>query len=80
VDLLRDRGALVRLAGGVVFCREAMEEVKRGVAEHIRSRGPLSPSDLKTMFGMSRKYSIPLLEWMDETRFTVRRGDDRVLA
>jgi selenocysteine-specific elongation factor len=80
LDLLRDGGVLLRLSGGVLLHAEAADEAKEKVAEWIRANGPLNPADLKELFGMSRKYSIPLLEWLDETRFTIRTGQGRLLA
>jgi selenocysteine-specific elongation factor len=80
VDLLIEEGRLVRIGSGVVLHAEALLEARRVVAEHIRKTGVLAPADLKQLLGMSRKYSIPLLEWFDAARFTVRKGDNRILA
>jgi selenocysteine-specific elongation factor len=35
--------------------------------------------DLKDLMGISRKYSVPLMEHLDDRRITLRRGDGRVL-
>lgn len=40
----------------------------------------LTPGDFKELFGLSRKYLIPLLEYFDRSGFTVRRGDVRALT
>jgi selenocysteine-specific elongation factor len=80
LDLLRDRGDAVLLPGGVLFHRDALAEARRAIGEFIGAHGKLVPSDLKGLFGMSRKYSIPLLEYLDQQRFTIRRGDERLLA
>jgi selenocysteine-specific elongation factor len=39
----------------------------------------LSPVAFKDLTGLSRKYAIPLLEWLDKERITVRVGDVRKL-
>ena len=80
VDLLVEDGAIVRLGGGVLLHREAADRAKEEIASWIGDNGPLGPADVKSILGMSRKYSIPLLEWLDETRFTIREGDRRILA
>ena len=80
LDLLVDDGRVVRIGDGVILLAEALEEAKREVRAFLGEHGALAPSDLKEMLGMSRKYSIPLLEWMDACRFTVRRGDRRELG
>ena len=39
----------------------------------------ITPQEIKDLLGISRKYAIPLLEWLDAQRLTVRVGDKRVL-
>ena len=73
-------GAIVRIGAGVILSAENTAEAKEKIADWIGKNGPLAPADLKTLLGMSRKYSIPLLEWLDATRFTVRKGDRRELG
>jgi selenocysteine-specific elongation factor len=80
LGLLLDAGKVVRLAAGVVMHADAVEEAKRVIAEFIRENGEIGPADLKNLVGMSRKYSIPLFEWLDARRFTMRKGDRRVLV
>jgi selenocysteine-specific elongation factor len=80
VDLLIEQGKLVRIGSDVVLHSDALEEARSAVTAHIQKTGALAPSDLKQLLGMSRKYSIPLLEWLDAARFTVRKGDSRILA
>jgi selenocysteine-specific elongation factor len=80
VDLLIDEGRVVRLAAGVVMHADAVDRAKETIAGFIREEGPMGPADLKALLGMSRKYSIPLFEWLDSVRFTMRQGDRRVLV
>ncbi len=39
----------------------------------------MTAGDAKNLLGSTRKYSIPLLEYLDQIGFTVRQGDKRVL-
>ena len=76
-DLLSREGRLVRL-GDLLFHSEALDELKR----RVRDRKALSPELDVAAFremtgGLSRKYSIPLLEWLDRQRVTRRVGDKR---
>jgi selenocysteine-specific elongation factor len=50
------------------------------VRAFVASRDTMTPSDFKELTGLSRKHAIPLLEWLDRSRITVRVGDDRKLA
>ena len=45
----------------------------------LRERQAITPQEIKDLLGISRKYAIPLLEWLDTQRLTVRVGDKRVL-
>ncbi|MHC4472629.1 MAG: selenocysteine-specific translation elongation factor [Planctomycetota bacterium] len=80
VDLLVEDGSVVKLGGGVLLHHESMARAKEEIAGWIGANGPIAPADVKALLGMSRKYSIPLFEWLDETRFTIRQGDRRILA
>ncbi len=56
-----------------------MNETKRKLAEFIGRTGAITPSQFSEVTGSSRKYNIPLLEYFDRERFTIRVGDQRVL-
>jgi len=79
-EILIEEGKVVRIAKGVVLSGGALEEAKQAISTFIAENGPMGPADLKSIFGMSRKYSIPLFEWLDSARFTMRQGDRRILA
>ena len=80
LDILFDDGRAVRLAVGIVLSGDALAEARETIATFIRENGPMGPGDLKSTLGMSRKYSIPLFEWLDSARFTMRQGDRRILV
>jgi selenocysteine-specific elongation factor len=77
--LLRS-GVLVRIQKGYAAHRDSLEDLSkklRGLAE----RKPLfSVADFKTLTDLSRKHAIPLLEYLDRSGVTERRGDSRRLA
>jgi selenocysteine-specific elongation factor len=77
--LLRS-GVLVRIQKGYAAHRDSLEDLGkklRGLAE----RKPLfDVADFKTLTGLSRKHAIPLLEYLDRSGVTERRGDSRRLA
>jgi len=76
--LLRDR-MLVKLSDDLVFHRDALEALRRQVVAN-KSRTPkLSVPQFKDLFDVSRKYAIPLLEYLDRERVTRRVGDDRII-
>ena len=72
-------GKIVRVKGDMYFGRACIEELKKTVREHLVLKKEMSPADVKAVLGLSRKYMIPLLEYLDEIKLTIRVGDKRVL-
>ncbi len=71
-------GALVRTKEGYFFARETLEDLVRQVVALLDEKGEIGVADIKDLTGTTRKYTIPLLEYLDTTRVTVRKGDVRV--
>ena len=76
--LVADR-RLIRVKEGLFFHAEALDGIQRAVVGHLRQHGEIGPSGIKDLLGVSRKYAIPLLEYFDAQRITVRQGEHRVL-
>jgi selenocysteine-specific elongation factor len=79
VALLLREGTLVKLSDDLVFHRDALGGLKQSMAEQKRSSDKIDVAKFKDMTGISRKYAIPLLEWLDRERVTRRVGDARVI-
>jgi selenocysteine-specific elongation factor len=81
--LLRD-GVIVRTYDRVqkrelLFHRDAVAEARRRLAPLLGEPG-LLVKDAGMALGISRKYSVPLLEYLDTIQFTQRVGDRRILG
>lgn len=76
--LLRDR-VLVKLSDELVFHREALEKMRRQVVGLKPGVTKIDVGRFKDLSGVSRKYAIPLLEYLDRERVTRRVGDERVI-
>ena len=75
IGYLAKKGTLVRLPGGWMIARSAVDEV----AARLRASGKasLDVGEFKEMFGLTRRLAIPLLEHLDATKVTRRVGDRR---
>jgi selenocysteine-specific elongation factor len=74
--LLRDK-VLVKVSQELVFHRAALEELRRQIAS-LKPKSPkIDVAQFKELIGVSRKYAIPLLEYLDRERVTRRVGDAR---
>jgi selenocysteine-specific elongation factor len=78
IGYLVKKGALVRLPGGWIVAREAVDDV----VSKLRSSGKpgLDVGEFKDMFGLTRKLAIPLLEHLDAAKVTRRVGDRREIV
>ena len=63
----------------LVFHRNAVAEARARLAPHLDAPG-VTIGEAGAVLGMTRKFSVPLLEYFDTTRFTRRLGDRRVLG
>jgi len=74
--LLRDR-VLVKISDELVFHRSALEQLRRDLAGYKTTSAKIDVAKFKELTGVSRKYAIPLLEYLDRERVTRRVGDVR---
>lgn len=76
--LLRDR-VLVKLADDLVFHQTALQSLRQILTEYKTKSQKIDVAKFKDLTGISRKYAIPLLEYLDRERVTRRVGDERVI-
>jgi selenocysteine-specific elongation factor len=79
VTLLLREKTLVKLSDDLVFHKSALETLRAQVATMKASSPKIDVARFKDATGVSRKYAIPLLEWLDRERVTRRVGDERVI-
>ena len=77
--LLVADGRLVRVKESLYFHAEALHGIQDKLVAHLREKKEIGPADMKDLLGVSRKYAIPLMEYFDAQRVTVRQGERRVL-
>jgi selenocysteine-specific elongation factor len=77
--LLREK-SLVRVSPELIFHHDALAHLKEQLAAYKKARGErISVPIFKDLTGITRKYAIPLLEYLDRERVTRRAGDERVI-
>jgi selenocysteine-specific elongation factor len=72
-------GELVRVTSEFFFSRPAIDELRRRLLAHLREYGSIDPSAYKDLVGQTRKFTVPLMEYFDTEKLTIRRGNVRVL-
>ena len=74
--MLRDK-VLVKVSEDLVFHQSALADLKQKVSALKVSTPKIDVARFKDLTGVSRKYAIPLLEYLDRERVTRRIGDSR---
>jgi selenocysteine-specific elongation factor len=77
LHLLVREQVLVKITDELIFHRAALEELRTLLAAQKRRSPRISVPAFKELTGVSRKYAIPMLEYLDRTRVTRRVGDER---
>ncbi|HKN72866.1 MAG TPA: selenocysteine-specific translation elongation factor [Terriglobales bacterium] len=76
--LLRDK-VLIKISDELVFHQSALLDLRHKIAALKTTAPKIDVARFKDMTGVSRKYAIPLLEYLDRERVTRRVGDERVI-
>ncbi|MBI2956445.1 MAG: selenocysteine-specific translation elongation factor [Acidobacteria bacterium] len=80
VQILLREGVLVKVTEELLFHRQPLERLGELLRGYKRQKGErLSVPAFKELTGVTRKYAIPLLEYLDRKRLTRRVGDERVI-
>jgi len=79
LDLLVREAALVKLSEDIFYESGALRDIVQKTVSHMQETGELTIKGFKELTGLSRKFMIPLFEYLDRTKVTLRMGDKRVL-
>jgi selenocysteine-specific elongation factor len=72
-------GVLVKIRSGMYFHRTPFESLKGELIGYLKSYKEITTSKFKELTGASRKFTIPLIEYFDQIRVTLRVGEKRIL-
>jgi len=77
--LLREKD-LIRVSPELIFHRQALGQLKEQLSSYKKAKGDrISVPAFKELTGITRKYAIPLLEYLDREHVTRRVGEERVI-
>ena len=81
-QLLIDAGTVVRVGNDLFFHKDALDTLLVQLHAYAEANEPdrlIDVAAFKDIAGVSRKYAIPLLEYLDRERVTRRAGDKRLI-
>jgi selenocysteine-specific elongation factor len=79
LGIMERQRTVVRVSRELYFLADAVAGVKSAIHEYLLERNELTPAGFRDLLGTSRKYTIPLLEYLDREGITIRVGDVRRL-
>ena len=77
-DLAVAQGELCHLGGGLYLHAAAEAKLRDTIQGALQQRGGLTVSDIRQLLGTSRKFAVPICEYLDRVGVTRRQGDVRV--
>jgi selenocysteine-specific elongation factor len=77
INLLTEKAVLVRLDERLSIHHDALEAAKQEALRLFGQKRSFSTMEFRDALGVSRKHAVPLLDYLDKVRFTVRSGHDR---
>ena len=79
IDLAAAQGQLAHVGGGLFIHHDRELELRDRISKSL-SNGPMTMGQIKEMLSTTRKFAVPLCEYLDRIGFTRRNGDMRVLT
>ncbi|MBN2516140.1 MAG: selenocysteine-specific translation elongation factor [Deltaproteobacteria bacterium] len=79
LTVMLTEGILVKINEDMYFHKDAVAALKNDYREFLVKHEKATPSTFRDLTGLSRKYAIPLMEYFDKTKLTIRVEDHRVL-
>lgn len=78
IRILEERDSIVRIAPEAYLHTAGRDGLLAMIRGHLERGGTLSVGDFKELCGFSRKYAVPILEYLDAEGYTRREGDARI--
>ena len=79
LNVMLKEGILLKVTEDIYFHRDALDRLKEDYRQMLLREGKSTPTNFKELTGLSRKYIIPLMEYFDKIKVTIRVGDHRIL-
>lgn len=79
IEVLLREGRLVKISETLYYEKGLIEDLVSRVKEVMKKDGEIDAPGFKNLTGLTRKFSIPILEYLDRIKLTIRVGDKRIL-
>ncbi|MCK5682124.1 SelB C-terminal domain-containing protein, partial [bacterium] len=79
MTILVKEGSLLKIRDGVFITSLHYEKMRTLVVDFLIQNKTMTTQEFKAKIGLSRKYIIPLFEYLDQCKVTARKGESRIL-
>ena len=79
LDLLIREGRVMKIKGDIFYAPQPLSQIREKLVALLKEKKEITPPEFREVTGLSRKYMIPLLEYFDQEKVTIRVGDKRML-
>jgi selenocysteine-specific elongation factor len=79
LQFLIGQGKIIKISEEIYLMADSLKQLQQIIAELYRDKGEIVLGEVRDITGSSRKYILPLLEYLDQIKFTRRTGEKRVL-
>lgn len=80
IAIAASNGDLVEVTSEYYLHADVCQQLRTSLAEKLAASNGLTLSEIREILNTTRKYAVPLCEYLDRIGFTKRHGDLRVLA
>jgi len=79
LSVMLQEGTLIKINEDLYFHKDILFRLRENYKNLLLRDGKATPASFKELTGLSRKFIIPLMEYFDITKLTIRAGDHRIL-
>ncbi len=79
MTILVKEGTLLKVRDGIFITPEHYEKMRLDVVAFLKKNASMTTQEFKAKINLSRKYVIPLFEYLDQRKVTARKGEARIL-
>ena len=80
LDILINTNKIIKIDDDIIITRSYYEEIIFSIKDFFNKNSVMSVTDFKNIIGFSRKYAVPLLEFLDKNKITYRIDNNRKLS
>jgi selenocysteine-specific elongation factor len=78
LNLLVRTARVIKVKSDIFYAPEPLAEIRERLLRHLEATGEVTPPEFREITGLSRKFMMPLLEYFDQEKLTIRVGDKRL--